>query len=151
MVFDRILQTNRRVMIIRLLICCIFLTCLNFFGQEVLILDEENNPISNVAVFNSEKTKSILSNYEGFVNLSRFKKREILIMQHPNFVEKKIAKKLISSTIQLIRNNKVLKVVELKENKNSNNIKNVAETSILDISTFESPPFELPPSFEFPP
>ena len=130
MVFDRILQTNRRVMIIRLLICCIFLTCLNFFGQEVLILDEENNPISNVAVFNSEKTKSILSNYEGFVNLSRFKKREILIMQHPNFVEKKIAKKLISSTIQLIRNNKVLKVVELKENKNSNNIKNVAEKKI---------------------
>ena len=64
MIFDRILQTNRGTMIFRLLICCIFLTNLNFFGQEVLILDEENNPISNVAVYNSEKTKSILSNYE---------------------------------------------------------------------------------------
>ena len=130
MIFDKILKINAWTMKYRLLICCALFINLIFFGQEVLILDEENNPISNVAVFNSQKTKSILSNSEGFVNLSRFTKNETLTMQHPNYVEKKIAKSMISSTIQLIQSHKLLHTVELKENKNSNNIKNVAEKKI---------------------
>ncbi|MAQ47462.1 MAG: hypothetical protein CMD27_01095 [Flavobacteriales bacterium] len=117
-------------MICRLLICCILLINMKFLGQEVLILDETNNPISNVAVFNSKKTKSALSNSEGFVNLSRFKKNEILTMQHPNYVEKKLTKKLIASKIQLIQSYKLLHTVELNESKNSDNIKNVAEKKI---------------------
>ncbi len=92
MIFDKILKTNTGFMKYRLLICCILLINMDFFGQEVLILAEENNPISNVAVFNFQKTKSTLSSSEGFVNLSRFKKNELLIMQHPNYVEKKLTK-----------------------------------------------------------
>ena len=103
---------------------------INFWGQEILILDEEKNPIRNVAVFNSKNTKSTLSNSEGFVNLSRFEKTELLTMQHPNYKEKKIVKKLIQSTVQLEKNNKLLQTINLKENKNSNNITNVAEKKI---------------------
>ena len=64
----------------RLLIICVMLIHINFWGQEILILDEEKNPIRNVAVFNSKNTKSTLSNSEGFVNLSRFEKTELLTM-----------------------------------------------------------------------
>ncbi|RPG58004.1 MAG: hypothetical protein CBD51_005780 [Flavobacteriales bacterium TMED191] len=114
----------------RLLIICIMLIHINFWGQEILILDEEKNPITNVAVFNSKNTKSALSNSEGFVNLSRFEKTELLTMQHPNYEEKKIVKKLIQSTVQLEKSNKLLQTINLKENKNINNITNVAEKKI---------------------
>jgi len=62
------------------------------FSQEVLILDEERNPIANVAAFNIIKTKSSLSDNSGIINLSRFVKSDTLFFQHPSYKLKKIKK-----------------------------------------------------------
>ena len=40
------------------------------FSQEVVVIDNEKNPIPNVSAFNQTKTKSVLSDNDGVINLS---------------------------------------------------------------------------------
>ena len=47
-------------------------------GQEVLIVDDNNNPIPNVFLFNESKSISALSNISGEVNISRFNLNELI-------------------------------------------------------------------------
>ena len=50
------------------------------------------NPITNVSAFNSSKTKSVLSNKDGIVNLSRFLSNDTIFIQHPSYALKKLIK-----------------------------------------------------------
>jgi hemoglobin/transferrin/lactoferrin receptor protein len=64
----------------------VFFSYLFFFvthAQEVVILDETSKePIVGVAVYNSSKTKSLISNFEGKVLLDAFAKNEKIFFQH---------------------------------------------------------------------
>ena len=99
-------------------------------GQEFIIIDKENNPISNVAAFNETNTKSSLSNNDGIINLSRFMIDDLIVFQHPNYQIKKIKKSEIESFIVMDVAITFLDIVELNETKNTNNIKNTAEKKI---------------------
>ncbi len=99
-------------------------------GQEVIVIDQENNPVSKVAAFNSSKTKSSLSNSEGIINLSRFLNQDTIFFQHPSYNTAYIKKNNISKFIYLTRTTTTLESVELIETKNNHNIKNVAEKKI---------------------
>ena len=100
------------------------------FAQEITVVDPQNNPIPNVAAFNSLKTKSSLSSTDGTINLSRFSPKDTLFFQHPNYEILKIEKASIGPTIILNLNLNMLDVIEVKETKNTDNIKNTAEKKI---------------------
>tara|TARA_Y100000589_G_scaffold70891_2_gene63191 strand:+ start:528 stop:2996 length:2469 start_codon:yes stop_codon:yes gene_type:complete len=106
------------------------LICICGFSQEVIILDSEQNPISNVAVFNASKTKSALSDNHGIINLSRFLENEKILFQHPSYLILEIEKSEIKSTVTLNTNFNFLPSLDLKVSKNDHNIKNVAEKKI---------------------
>ena len=57
---------------------CLLFVGLSSFCQEILVVDSENNPINNVSAFNQSKTKSVLSNNDGIINLSRFLPDEVI-------------------------------------------------------------------------
>ena len=55
------------------------------FSQEIIIVDNNNNPIHNAAVFNKDKSIHVLSDINGVVNLNRFSNNEKLYFQHPKY------------------------------------------------------------------
>jgi len=66
---------------------------LSFQAQEITILGKvSNDPIGNVAIYNINKTKSVLSNLKGKADISIFSKDERLIFQHVSHLEKRILK-----------------------------------------------------------
>ena len=100
------------------------------FGQEIIVVDAEKNPIANVSAFNSSKTKGVLSNKDGIVNLSRFLSSDTIFMQHPNYALKKLIKSDIVGFIELEEEYSLLQDVVISEEKNLNNIKNAAGKKI---------------------
>ena len=99
------------------------------FSQEIIIIDDQYNPIPDVAIYNVDKTKSSLSNEFGVINISRFTNAEKLIIQHPNYETKEIIKSEIDNKILLTQKKTLLELVEITVDKNINNIENVAETN----------------------
>ena len=55
------------------------------YGQQVTIVDKNNDPIPNVAIFNTPKSISTVSDLQGIADLSSFATVEILYFQHPTF------------------------------------------------------------------
>ena len=100
------------------------------FSQEIIIIDDQYNPIPDVAIYNVNKTKSSLSNEFGVINISRFTSAEKLFIQHPNYEKKEIIKSEIDNKILLTQKKTLLELVEVKVDKNINNIENVAEKKI---------------------
>lgn len=93
-------------------------------AQTINILDAESNyPISNVAVFNTKKTKSGVSNAKGEVSLSIFNTAELINFKHIGYQTKTIAKSAIkNNTIYLISNTEgldeiILSASNFKESK----------------------------------
>jgi len=113
-----------------ILIIYIFTSFFSTYAQKVLVIDDQNNPIGNVAVFNKTKTKSTLSNNHGYVNLSRFLVGDSIFFQHPNYNLQQLIKNNITTKVQLTTKINTLGVVDVKANKNTNNIRNTAEKKI---------------------
>ena len=66
---------------------------INVFSQKVTIIDvESKQPIDNVAVFNENKTKRVLSNNKGIVDLSIFPNNAILTFSHISYIELEVLK-----------------------------------------------------------
>ena len=78
----------------RIIYICFFLLFLSVDAQKVTIVDLNNNPIPNAAVFNGKKTIHVLSGLDGVVNLSRFKENELIYFQHPKYTSLPIQKVL---------------------------------------------------------
>ena len=80
--------------------------CLTFFvskAQEVTILDETSHePIVGVVVYNSSKTKNLISNFEGKVSLDVFNNNEKIIFQHISHVKLTYLKSEIPHIVYLI-------------------------------------------------
>ncbi|MFC2152572.1 TonB-dependent receptor plug domain-containing protein [Bacteroidota bacterium] len=56
------------------------------FGQTLQFKDAESNePVADVAVYNYDRTKSILSNEEGKISLEIFSMNELIYLQHPSY------------------------------------------------------------------
>lgn len=67
----------------RLIILCFIGFSIHTFAQKIQVLDQENQePISAVAVFNSEKTKTGITDFDGFVDISKFSDSETVNFQH---------------------------------------------------------------------
>ena len=78
-----------------------FFTC-NLVAQEVVILDQETRaPILGVAVYNSSKTKSVISDFDGKVSLDKFDDNDLLIFQHISYINQRMFKRNVGAIILL--------------------------------------------------
>ncbi len=102
---------------------------ITFQAQEITILDQETkNPIGNVAIYNLNKSKSVLSNLKGEANISIFSIDEKLIFQHVSHLEKRMLKAEIG------RNNEVFLVED----------ENMLQEVVLSIAKFEQDKIDIP-------
>ncbi len=85
-----------------------FFSFLSIFAQKIQVLEENGLlPISGVAVYNSEKTISGFTDFDGFVDISAFSNNERIIFQHISHINISISKLEIIS-----RGNKVILVID---------------------------------------
>ncbi|MBE9481645.1 MAG: TonB-dependent receptor [Bacteroidetes bacterium] len=74
----------KKFVLIILLLCSAYLLS----SQTIKVVNKNNfKPIENVAVFNLDHTKTILSNTNGEANLENFNKNDTLIFQHTSYIE----------------------------------------------------------------
>ncbi|SFW53120.1 TonB-dependent receptor plug domain-containing protein [Cellulophaga fucicola] len=76
------------------------------FAQEIIILDQDTKePIQDVAIFNSDKSKTALTTFNGNADLSVFNKNERITLKHIGYQTKKTTKNLLlkrGKTIYLV-------------------------------------------------
>ncbi len=83
----------------RFLLIGIYLTVISSIGQTVTVLDAESKfPINNVTIFNEDKSKQVISDKNGIVNLADFKENTILSFHHITYVEYEVLKRKIPSS-----------------------------------------------------
>ncbi|SDK84095.1 hemoglobin/transferrin/lactoferrin receptor protein [Salinimicrobium catena] len=81
----------------------LFLTTTIAWSQEITVLDSESgDPIFNVAIFNRDKTKSTLTNFDGKANISAFSEGEILFFRHVSHREFHATKKQLKLKKNLV-------------------------------------------------
>ncbi|MBA6156880.1 TonB-dependent receptor [Tenacibaculum sp. S7007] len=103
----------------------------SIFSQNLTVIDAETGkPIEGVAVFNKTKTTSAISNGSGVVNISAFKKDELLVFSHvtyAEFQEKKSALKKNDYQVYLSKHSEQLDEVVVSVFKNKAKTNRIAE------------------------
>jgi len=119
-------------MIRKIILIYFFIVTNSLFSQEIIIVDKNNNPISNAAVFNKGKTIHMLSDLNGIVNLTRFSDNDKIYFQHPKYTTDATLKKLLLKNKFWTVKEMLYEIEEvtLKYNQNTNNIKNSAAKKI---------------------
>jgi len=89
-----------------ILILCIFF-CATIKAQEIKVLNEiTEEPIFGVAVFDTNKIKSSITNFNGIVNVKRFLSSDTIYFKHLSHITKKIKKKdLVKSGVIYLKSN----------------------------------------------
>ena len=102
----------------------------SIYAQQIQVLNEESHePLASVALYNAEKSKSVLTNFDGVANISVFDKDEVIHFKHVNFTDKSLRKS------QIIRNNNK---VYLKSDGNE------LDQVVLSVAKFEMNKDEIP-------
>lgn len=74
------------------LLFCLLLCFGYLAAQEIHVLNSATNePIENVAVYNQQKNKSILTNEKGYASIAHFSEEDTLYFQHPSFLRYSIS------------------------------------------------------------
>jgi hemoglobin/transferrin/lactoferrin receptor protein len=106
-------------------------------AQEIIVLDQDSGlPIVNVAIYNENKTKSSITNFDGKANISKFRKDEVLVFQHMSHLRKLILKSEIgkNNKVFLIEGKNMLQEVVLSVAKFKQNKKDIPQR-IVSISS----------------
>lgn len=107
------------------------LTFTTVFSQNLIITDAETGKnIDGVAVFNKNKTTAAVSGVDGIVNISDFKKNEILIFSHVGYAElqeKKSGLKENNYQVYLSKHSEQLDEVVVSVFKNKEKTNRIAE------------------------
>ena len=83
---------------ILVLLAISFLLYASAKAQKIQVLESENGePISGVAVYNTSKSKSGVSDFDGFVDISEFSENEQITFQHLSHATTRSTKREISS------------------------------------------------------
>lgn len=112
----------------------VFFTCLCFFfssAQEVQILNEvSQEPIFGVAVYNPSKTKSVVSNLDGIIDLGIFNAKDKLVFQHISFFKRSILKANVKPKVFLKPKSEDLEEVVISASKFEQSKKEVPQKII---------------------
>jgi len=92
-----------------------FIFSINVFSQKATVLDAETHqPVHNVLVFNENKTKRVISNNKGIVDLSIFSNNAILTFSHISYIEFEVLKsRLKTSKYKVFLTNKAESLQEV--------------------------------------
>ena len=107
-----------------------FLTIsLNAFSQKLVIKDfQENTIIPNVTVYNIKRTITILSDFDGNLDLSAFKETDTLIFSHVSYKKLQISVNKISKSILYLNpNTQVLSEIILSVGRNRENKEKISK------------------------
>lgn len=100
-------------------------------AQEITVLDKQTKqPIFNVAIFNKDKSKSLLTGFDGEANLSVFSAGEIIFFRHVSHAEFHATKRQIlqkGNTVFLEPTNNELTEVVLSVSRFEQNRRNVPQ------------------------
>jgi len=71
----------------------------SIFSQKIQVMEiESQKPVSGVAVYNTEKTISGITDFDGIVDISKFSENEEITFQHISHVNISLTKKEILIT-----------------------------------------------------
>ena len=102
---------------------------LNAFSQKLVIKDfQENTIIPNVTVYNIKRTITVLSDFDGNLDLSAFKETDTLIFSHVSYEKLQISvNKISKSVIYLNPNTQVLSEIILSVGRNRENKEKISK------------------------
>ena len=87
------------VNMIRILPLIFLLSCIMLRSQQVTVLDDDTlEPIPNVAVYNPERTKISITDFDGNFDFSTFLNEDRIILKHLSYELKKVTR------LQIIKN-----------------------------------------------
>jgi hemoglobin/transferrin/lactoferrin receptor protein len=114
----------------RFFLLVIYLTVYTSVAQSITILDIDSKfPIVNVTIFNEDKSKRVVSDKNGVVNISDFAINDILTFTHVAYVEFELLKRVITGKkiIYLQSRSEQLQEVFLSASKGKESRKRIAE------------------------
>ena len=80
----------------KLVLLLFLISTASLFSQTVQVLDmDTHQPIPGVAIYNDDKTKTGVTDFDGMADISNFGAEEILIFQHISHVKRSLAKSKI--------------------------------------------------------
>ncbi len=101
------------------------------FAQKVKVLDEETGKgVKNVTVFNEANTVSLITDNDGFMNVSSIKENEIIFFSHLSYAVYKIKKSLLANqnfVVYLTKESEELDEVIISSFKKDEKSKRIAE------------------------
>ena len=111
------------------------------FSQKVKILDQKTGKIvKNVTVFNEALTISLSSNNQGFVDVTSFKEKEVIVFSHLSYAVKRVKKAVLKKNnfiVYLTKQSEELDEIVLsvfkKEEKTNRIAEQIAVLSAKDI------------------
>ncbi len=109
---------------------CFFFFAIAIKAQNIKVLSKDTNePIIGVAIYNIDKSKSVISNFLGEANLDDFSNSEIIYFKHLSHVLKKIKKAEIgtSNRVYLIPNTQGLEEIIISASKFEQNKKDIPQ------------------------
>lgn len=78
------------------------LVSISFYAQNIQVLNSvSQEPIWGVAIYNIDKTKSVITNFRGEANLDVFGPTELIYFKHLSHVLKKLSKQDIGAQHQV--------------------------------------------------
>ncbi|MBV1923133.1 MAG: TonB-dependent receptor plug domain-containing protein, partial [Flavobacteriaceae bacterium] len=114
----------------RLLLLLLLVPCLSVFSQNIQVVEKDSRtPIAGVAVYNTNKDKSGITDFDGYVDISKFSENEEITFQHISHSLLMI----IKSEIQLNGN-----IVTLGSDANT------LEEIVLSVAKFEQSKKDIP-------
>ena len=67
----------------RLFLFLFLISCFSVYSQKIQVVEEDNQtPIAGVAVYNTSKDKSGITDFDGYVDISKFSENELITFQH---------------------------------------------------------------------
>ena len=121
------------------IILILFFVYSQSFSQKIKIIDDSNNPIPFVSIFDNLKKKGIITDKNGEANLEIFNGNEIIVIQHPSYEKTNLKLKEIIENNYIIKlNEKIFKIDEIVISANKwEQSKSDISSQILDLSENE--------------
>ena len=113
-----------------------FLCIFSFFilstsAQQIVVVDEsDKKPIPGVAVFNNLKTKTAISDFDGYIEMSKFSELDKIYFQHLSYHKVSILKPFVQDTVFLSPKATSLNEIVISASKFKQNIKEVPQNII---------------------
>ncbi|GAA4268608.1 TonB-dependent receptor plug domain-containing protein [Hyunsoonleella aestuarii] len=85
----------------------LLLASITLHAQQIKVLNKLTaEPIFGVAIYNADKSKSVITNFEGEASIDKFNSSEILYFQHLTHITKSLAKsKIIKTNLVYLNSN----------------------------------------------